>query len=115
VADPDGARSSRDPHHADSRLQFGNRAVHLHTVLAVARLQAVLGSVWARWTRVARAIGDLQARLLLLVVYFIVMPAFAVCARLLQGPFGAVNAGAAGFWSDRPPTQHTLTAARRQY
>jgi hypothetical protein len=81
----------------------------------VARLQTVLRSVWARWNRVARAIGDLQARLLLLVVYFAVTPAFAVGARLLQGRFGAVDGGAAGFWSDRPPTQHTLTAVRRQY
>ena len=79
------------------------------------RLRAILGWVWARWTLIARAIGDLQARLLLLIVYFIVAPPFAVGARLLGGRFGAVPHGGAGFWTERPPTENTLPVASRQY
>ena len=79
------------------------------------RLRAILGWVWARWTLIARAIGDLQARLLLLIVYFVVAPPFAVGARLLGGRFGAVPHGGAGFWTERPPTENTLPVASRQY
>ncbi|PYN39880.1 MAG: hypothetical protein DMD95_23405 [Candidatus Rokuibacteriota bacterium] len=71
--------------------------------------------MWSRWTLIARAIGDLQARLLLLIVYFLVAPPFAVGARLLRGRFGAVSHGGAGLWTERPPTENTLPAASRQY
>jgi len=81
----------------------------------VVRLRAILEWVWARWTPIARAIGDLQARLLLLIVYFVVTPPFAVGARLLRGRFGAVPHGGAGLWTERPPTENTLPAASRQY
>lgn len=64
---------------------------------------------------IGRAIGDFQARLLLLVVYFVVTPPFAVGTRLLRGRFGAVPRGGAGLWTDRPPTEHTLPGASRQY
>ena len=81
----------------------------------MARLRAILGWVWDRWEPVARALGDLQARLLLLFVYFVVTLPFAVGARLLRGPFGAVAASGAGFWTERKPTENTLPAAGRQY
>jgi hypothetical protein len=64
---------------------------------------------------IAHAIGDFQARLVLLVVYFLVVPPFALGARLLRGRFGAVPQGATGLWTDRPPTEPTLPAAGRQY
>ena len=64
---------------------------------------------------IARAIGDFQARLLLTLVYFVVMPPFALVARLLLGRFGAVPRGGARLWTERPPTESTLPAARRQY
>jgi len=81
----------------------------------VARLRAILGWIWARWEPIARAIGDFQARLLLLVVYFVVTPPFAVGARLLRGRFGGGPHDGAAFWTERPPTQNTLPAASRQY
>ena len=65
--------------------------------------------------RLARAIGDFQARLLLTLIYVVVMPPFALGARLLHGRFGAVPRGGATLWTERPPTKNALPAARRQY
>jgi len=65
--------------------------------------------------RIARAIGDFQARLLLTLIYFLITPPFALAARLLRGRFESVPRGGAGLWTERPPTENTLASARRQY
>ena len=38
----------------------------------------------------------------------------ALVMRVARGRFGEVPAGARGFWTSRPPSDHSLTGARRQ-
>jgi len=64
---------------------------------------------------IARAIGDFQARLLLTLIYFLVTPPFALAARLVRGRFEGVPGSGAKLWMERPRTENTLAAARRQY
>jgi len=64
---------------------------------------------------IARAIGDFQARLLLTLIYFVFMAPFALGARLLLGRFGAAPRDESRLWTERPPTENALPAARRQY
>jgi hypothetical protein len=39
-------------------------------------------ALWAAWTRLARGIGNFQARVLLTVIYILVLLPFGVCVRL---------------------------------
>ncbi len=78
-------------------------------------LARIARSAWERWKRFGRRVADVQAAIILLVVYFVVTMPFALGARLLRGPFGAVPPGSSGFWTERPHTEHTLDAVTRQY
>ena len=73
----------------------------------------LLRRLWAWWEPIARAIGNAQARLLLYVIYFVVVAPIALVMRLGRGRFGGTGA-AAGFWTSRPTSDHSMTAARRQ-
>ena len=74
----------------------------------------LLRRLWARWEPIARAIGNAQAHLLLYVIYFVVVSPIALVMRVARGRFGEVPTGARGFWTSRPPSDHSLTDARRQ-
>ena len=74
----------------------------------------LLRRLWAWWEPIARAVGNAQARLVLYVIYFVVVSPIALVMRVARGGFGEVPAGARGFWTHRPPSDHSLTAARRQ-
>jgi hypothetical protein len=76
-------------------------------------LPTFLRRLWAWWEPIARAIGNAQARLLLYVIYFVVVAPIALVMRLARGRFGATG-GAGGFWTSRPTSDHSMTAARRQ-
>ncbi len=78
-------------------------------------MPALLKKIWAWWEPIARRIGDFQARVFLLFVYFVITVPFVLVARLSRGRFGAVPTATGGFWTERPPTEHTLETAGRQY
>ncbi|HWQ54833.1 MAG TPA: hypothetical protein VN442_14195 [Bryobacteraceae bacterium] len=64
--------------------------------------------VWAAWKRVARRIGDWQARVLLTIFYYTVFAPFALLARSARKP----RCG----WQPRPdPDNDPLARAGRQY
>lgn len=57
-------------------------------------------SLWQRWKRVGKAIGDIQARILLVLFYFIVLPPFALALLWGSDPL-AIKAGAPRGWRPR--------------
>lgn len=70
---------------------------------------------WRTWRRLARRIGDAQARVVLSVVYFLVIAPFALVVRLATDPL-ALDPGTPKGWRTRPtPTEHALERARRQF
>jgi hypothetical protein len=69
----------------------------------------ILRALWAAWKRVGRAIGNVQARVLLTIVYVVVLAPFALIVRRRAEP------PAASLWRERADPSHSLDAARRQF
>jgi len=82
----------------------------------VARLSRQSGRrVWEGWKRVARTVGDFQARALLTIVYFVVLTPFGLAVRLGMDPLALKPSTARG-WRARPVTPGSaLTRAQRQF
>lgn len=59
-----------------------------------------MGTIGTWWRRVARRIGDVQARLLLTVFYFVLLAPFALAVRLGADPL-ALKLGAGRGWRAR--------------
>ncbi len=57
-------------------------------------------SLWEWWKRVARKIGDFQARVILTIFYFIVLGPFALAVRLGSDPL-AIKASAPRGWQPK--------------
>jgi hypothetical protein len=55
--------------------------------------------LWERWKRIARKIGDFQARALMTVFYFLVLGPVALGLRWRSDPL-AIKAGTARGWRD---------------
>ena len=53
--------------------------------------------LWQGWKRIAKKIGDFQARLLLEVLYFVLFWPFALAVKWVSDPL-AIKAAAAGGW-----------------
>lgn len=61
----------------------------------------LLRALWAGWKVVAHAIGNFQAKLLLSLFYFIVMPPFAMIVKLFKDPLQLRRSGRASGWVER--------------
>ncbi len=71
--------------------------------------------LWAAWKRVARKIGDFQARVLLTIFYFVLLAPFALIVRRTSDPL-AVKPGTPRGWGVRQgPSEYTLDMARKQF
>jgi hypothetical protein len=73
-------------------------------------------ALWQAWTRVARRIGDVQARIMLTLFYYTVLGPFAVVLRM-RGDGLALRPGRSGGWHrrDEPEGPSALDRARRQF
>lgn len=75
----------------------------------------VLRVVWTYWKAVAQRIGDLQARLLLSLFYFVVFGLPAVGVKALSDPL-RLDPAAVENWLPRPRIEgDAMTLARRQF
>jgi len=74
----------------------------------------VLRRAWEGWKRVARVIGDFQARLVLVVFYFVVFGPFALAVRLTGDPLAIKAASARGWLPRRDEAGSALERATRQ-
>jgi hypothetical protein len=71
--------------------------------------------LWRLWKRVARRIGDFQARVLMLVFYFVIFCPFALTLRWGSDPL-AIKSGARRGWRPKQDDQGAaIDLARRQY
>jgi hypothetical protein len=71
--------------------------------------------LWAAWKKVARKIGDFQARVLLTIFYFVLLAPFALIMRRTSDPL-AIKAAAQRGWGVREgPAEYTLERARKQF
>ncbi len=77
-------------------------------------MRRAFGALWDGWKRVARRIGDVQARVLLTGFYFLVLGPPALLLRWRADPL-ALRPGSARGWTPREAaTEPALARAHRQ-
>lgn len=65
------------------------------------RKDETLGRIlWERWKTVGKSIGDFQARLILILFYFVVLGPFALAMRWASDPL-AIKVGSPRGWRPR--------------
>lgn len=63
---------------------------------------------------IARAVADVQARVLLTAFYFVVVPPFALVVKVARDPLG-LRLRDGSFWIPRPSHPPSPDAARKQF
>ncbi len=81
---------------------------------AATPIAAALRSAWAGWKIVAHRVGNFQARVVLSLFYFVVVPPFALGVKLLADPLRLRAPRGAGFWTAHPVDASTTTG-REQF
>jgi len=75
----------------------------------------MLRQLWHRWKAFGQKVANVQARILMTVFYFVVLPPFAGIVKMGSDPL-ALGGKADRAWRPRPaPPADRATAARRQF
>ena len=71
--------------------------------------------LWGWWKRVAKRIGNVQARVLLILFYFVVFGPFALAVRFLSDPM-TIKPGSPRGWRSKSSAEDTpMERAIRQF
>lgn len=70
---------------------------------------------WAWWKRIARKIGDFQARILLTIFYFTFFAPFAFAVRFRSDPLGIKNKSEPSWGTESPGDEPVMEQAKRQF
>ena len=72
-------------------------------------------SLWKRWKRVGKKIGDIQARVLLTIFYFVVLGPFALMVRWAADPLSIKPQAARGWRLKETEGGSPIERAIRQF
>ena len=72
-----------------------------------------LKDLWRGWQKVAKKIGDFQARLILSLFYFLIVLPIGLIARIFFDPLSLTSTKA--HWNAKPSAPARLDDARRQF
>ena len=72
----------------------------------------MLKKAWQAWKRIAHAIGNFQARVLLTIFYAVLVFPFGIVARLFSDPLRIKHRPTQ--WLEHPNEAHDLQWAKRQ-
>jgi hypothetical protein len=72
----------------------------------------MLKRAWQAWKRIAHAIGNFQARVLLTIFYAVLVFPFGIAARLFSDPLRIKRRPTQ--WREHPSEAHDLQWAKRQ-
>lgn len=75
----------------------------------------MLRRLWARWTVIARRIGDFQSRLLLCLFYCVILAPFGVAVRMLSDPLRLRRQSPSHWLPKAVNTATPWEQARRQF
>lgn len=75
----------------------------------------MLVRLWSQWKRFAQRLADLQARLILTLIYFLVLLPFGLIVSVLRDPLKVKRRSQTSIWLPRPPETGSLENARRQF
>jgi hypothetical protein len=74
-----------------------------------------VGRFWQGWKRVAKRVGQFQARIVMAIFYFTIFTPFALAIRWGRDPL-VIKPGACGGWQPvSPPEGSSLDQARKQF
>jgi len=76
-------------------------------------LPSKLKDLWRWWQKIAKKIGDFQARLILTLFYFVVVLPLGLIVRLFSDPLGRKKTSAG--WEVKSETPSNVESARRQF
>lgn len=71
--------------------------------------------LWEGWKVVAHVIGNIQARILLSLFYFVLIPPFGILVRALMDPLQLRRRPRESFWVITPHKEQAVTDAHRQF
>jgi hypothetical protein len=79
-----------------------------------------LARLWARWTVIAHIIGNFQARVVLTLFYFLIVPPFAIVLKALKDPLtlktpSAPQPPGGSFWTERSAEPQLSERGHRQF
>ena len=78
-------------------------------------LRSLAKRAWRRWTVIAHVIGNFQARVLLSLFYFVIVPPFALIVKLAKDPLRLRLIAAPSGWIERPEPPPPSQTAHRQF
>jgi len=78
-------------------------------------LLSLVKRAWRRWTVIAHIIGNFQARVLLSLFYFVIVPPFALIVKIAKDPLQLRLAAGATGWTERAEPPPPSQAAHRQF
>ena len=76
-------------------------------------MKTKLKNLWQRWQKVAKKIGDFQARLILSLFYILIVLPIGLIARMFSDPLSLKKTAA--HWHAKQSTPARLEDARRQF
>ncbi|HLN88254.1 MAG TPA: hypothetical protein VK200_17370 [Candidatus Limnocylindrales bacterium] len=77
------------------------------------KLRNKLKNLWQRWQKVAKQIGDFQARLILSLFYILIVLPIGLIARMFSDPLALKKTAA--HWDAKPSSPPRIDEARRQF
>jgi hypothetical protein len=86
---------------------------HFKNLRSSKLMQSLIRRSWKWWKRVARRIGDFNARVILTLFYFIFLAPFALAVRLFTDPLAIKNKSAPS-WGSKPEAEETLMEQARK-
>lgn len=78
-------------------------------------MMRLLKILWEYWKAFGRRVGDLQARLLLFLFYFLVLAPFALVVRTFSDPLGLKRTSPPDWRPRRPELVDPVVSAKRQF
>ena len=78
-------------------------------------MPSVARNIWKWWKRVGKRIGDIQARVLLIVFYFVILAPFALAIHWARDPLSIKPGSPRGWQRGSNETATTMGSATRQF
>ncbi len=75
----------------------------------------MLKELWSRWKAFAIKLGNLWARIIFTLFYFLIVTPFGLAVRLLSDPLQIKHRDDVTFWQPKTLPEPTLEEARRQF
>ena len=90
------------------------RETQTPAMAAPARPLALLRATWTRWKKIARAVGVVQTRILMVCLYFIFVLPVGVVARLSGDPL-RLKRPTGSNWTPHRDEEASIESVRRQF